>query len=67
MIHYKLTCLTTANRLECQTLHSRQLCYRSVYRILKTIPVAGDLRCRVTRIVINIWQYISADMIRIEQ
>jgi hypothetical protein len=63
-IHYQ-TGLTTASRLECQTLHSKPLCYRSVDRILRTIPVADDLRCRVTRVVVNIWQYTSAEMIRI--
>jgi hypothetical protein len=67
LIHYQLTGLTIASGLECLTLHSRPLCYRSVYRILRTIPVAGDLRCRVTRVVINIWQYTSAEMIRIKQ
>ena len=67
MIHYQLMGLTTASRLEFQTPHSRQLCYRSVYGILRTIPVAGDLRCRVTRAVINIRQYTSAEMIRIKQ
>jgi len=39
----------------------------SVYRILTTIPMAGDLRSRVTRVVINIWQYTSVGMIRIKQ
>jgi len=62
MIHHQLTGLTTASRLECQTMQSRPLCYRSVYRILRTIPVARDLRCRVTLVVISIWQYTSAEM-----
>jgi len=65
MIHDQLTGLTTASRLECPTLHSRPLCYLCVYRILRTIPVAGDLRCSYTSS--NIWQYTSAKMTRIKQ
>jgi len=50
MIHNQLTGPTTASRLECHT--QATLLYQRTssgcYRILKDIPVVGDLRSRVT-------------------
>jgi len=66
MIHNQLTGPTTASRLECRTLHSRPLRYGSEHECVtefRAIPVAGDLRSRVTWAVVNMWQYTSVHMI----
>ena len=65
MVHHQLMGPMTASRLPNPTLQAALLSQR--VQNLRTIPVAGDLRCRFTRIVINIWQYTSAEMIRIKQ
>jgi len=69
MIHHQLMGPTTASRLQCHT-QSALLSQRTTsacYRFLKAIPVAGDLRSRVTWAAVNKWQYTSVEMIEIKQ
>jgi len=70
MIHHQLTVprlLVALSAQPCSPGCSAIAANMSVYRILRTIPMAGDLSSRVTGVVINIWQYTSVRMIRIKE
>jgi len=70
MIHHQLTVprlLVVLSAQPCTPGRSVIAVNMSVYRILRTIPMAGNWSSRVTPVVINIWQYTSIKMIRIKQ
>jgi len=70
LIHHQLTVprlLVALSAQPCTPGRSAITANMNVYRIPRTIPMAGDLHCRVTQVVLNIWQYTSVEMIRIKQ
>jgi len=70
MIHHQLTVprlLVALSAQPCSPGRSAIAANMSMYRTLRTIPMASDLSSRVIRVVINIRQYISVGMIRIKQ